>query len=215
MKKLLTLLVLLFSLQSLGLAAPNEDQKPIELLNDLNTNKKTVGIFLEAPLTYVKNETVRKIVPEKVVTKLPKTYFTILPYDDTEMAVRTYREDNRMIVNQYYSKPLNRADIINIAKEVKCDYALFIKIETGFPRARIGLFARSFETTVTCDVRLLNISTGKYVLSKQIVKDGTSTSIVLGVPSFDHAYTEALTKALDELVLDDKIITAELNTEIK
>ena len=160
-------------------------------------------------MTYVRNETVRKVVPEKVMAKLPKV-FSILPYDTTEMAARTYREDNRMIVNQYYSQPLNRADITKISKELKCDYALFIKIEAGPPRAKIGFLSSSFETTVTCDIRLLNVSTGKYVISKQIVKDGTSNGVYMFTPSFDVAYNEALEKALTEINFDPKIISGDM-----
>lgn len=164
-------------------------------------SNKTVGIFLEAPVTYVNNETVRRVIPEKAKKIFSSDKFTIIPFADTEMAARIYKEDNRMNVNQYFSQPFNRMDIQKISKDLNCDYALFITISNGPPRASSNLFSVSFKTSVTCDVRLLNIETGKYIVNKQIVKDGSSTS-VLGAPSFDHAYNEALEKALSELVID-------------
>lgn len=163
---------------------------------------KIVGVFLEASVTYVNNEKVRKLVPEKAAKLFPSTKFNLLPFDTTAMALRTYKEDNRMVVNQYYSQPVNRADIQKIAKELKCDYALFIIVTNDAPRVSAGLFSTTFRTTVTCDVRLLNVETANYLTSKQIVKDGSSTGIIMGIPSFDNAYNEALEKALDELTLD-------------
>ena len=166
------------------------------------TPKKTVGIFVEAPLTYVNNETVREMVPAKVKEKFPANRFKILPYDDTNMALKIYKEENDMYVNEFFSQPIKRADLQKIAKELGCDYAFFIRIENSMPRVSAGLFSTSFRTTVTCDVRLLDVATGKYIVNKQIVKDGSSTAIYAGVPSFDRAYNEALEKALNEIKID-------------
>ncbi|SMC63188.1 hypothetical protein [Sporomusa malonica] len=170
------------------------------------SDKPTIGIFMEAPITFVNNETVRKTVPEKTMSFFPKNTFNVLPFDTTSMELRTYKEDNRMIVNQYFSKPVNREDIQKIAKGLNCDYALFIIISNDAPRVSAGLFSMSFRTTVTCDVRLLDVATGKYLTSKQIVKDGSSTAIYMGAPSFDNAYREALGKALDELTIDTSVM---------
>ena len=165
-------------------------------------DKPTIGIFMEAPVTFVNNETVRKLVPEKAKSLFSTTMFNVLPFDTTSMELRTYKEDHRMIVNQYYSQPVNREDIQKISKPLNCDYALFITISNDAPRFSSGLFSMTFRTTVTCDIRLLDVSTGKYLTSKQIIKDGSSTAIYMGVPSFDNAYREALGKALSELTLD-------------
>jgi len=169
-------------------------------------DKTTIGIFMEAPVTFVNNETVRKTVPEKAKSLFPAGYFNVLPFDMTSMELRTYKEDNRMVVNQYYSQPVNREDIQKISKGLNCDYALFIIITNDAPRVSSGLFSITFRTTVTCDVRLLDINTGKYLTSKQIIKDGSSTAVYMGVPSFDKAYREALGKALEELTLDTSVM---------
>jgi len=192
MKRILLFLLLIFSFTAVAYADNF----------DTEYQPKTVGIFLEAPMSYVNNEIVRTMVPEKVRAIFPKFKFDILPYDKTDMALRTYKEDNRMIVNQYYSQPVNRKDIQQIGQSLNADYALFIIITNGPPRVSSGLLSVSFKTTVTCDVRLLNIATGEYVVSKQIIKDGKSTAIYAGVPSFDKAYNEALEKALQELTID-------------
>ncbi|MPM60463.1 hypothetical protein SDC9_107314 [bioreactor metagenome] len=197
-KKLILLFCILFLITPTAFAAIDSGVNPIVL----NTNQKVIGIFLEAPMTYVNNETVRQLIPEKSKEKLPSHLFKILPYEQTETALRTYKEDNRMIINQYYSQPVNRADIQKICKELGAEYALFITVNNSAPRVGAGLFTTSFRTTVSCDVRLLNVETGKYVFNKQIVKDGSSTSFYAGVPSFERAYREALEKALDELTID-------------
>lgn len=171
------------------------------------TNKKKVAIFLDAPLTYANNETVRKLVPDKAAKLFEETNLNVIPFDDSMLVLRTYLEDNRMIINEYYTQPLNREDIGKISKELGADYAFLIKISNSAPRASSFLFTVTFKTTVTCDVRLLDNATNKYIVSKSIVKDGSTTSIaILGMPDFNTAYTDALKKALDELNIDrDKL----------
>ena len=186
MRKLLLLTILSIILLS-GTCLAADDPQP-----------KLLGVFIEAPVTFVNNETVRQVLPEKIKAMVPNT-IAILPFDQTEMALRTYKEDNRMVVNQYYSQPVNRLDIQKIGKALNLTHALFIIINNDAPRFSAGLFSTTFKTTVTCDVRLLNIETGNYITSKQIVKDGSSTSVYMGVPSFDRAYREALLKALEEV----------------
>jgi len=198
-RKAIFLLVCLFAFPLICSAEPIQQQ---QVFFDTSNTKKVVGIFLEAPVTYVNNEKVRILVPEKTIPLFPRHLFTVLPFDKSSMALRTYKEDNRMVMNQYYSQPVNRSDIQKIAKELKADYALFIIISNGPPRVGAGLFSVSFRTTVTCDVRLLDVETGQYLASREIVKDGQSTAVYMGVPSFDNAYNEALEKALSELTLD-------------
>ena len=104
-----------------------------------NASTKTVGIFLEAPPTYVSNEKVRVLIPEKTIPIFPRTLFTVLPFDQTAMAVRTYKEDNRMVINQYVTTPMNRSDIQKVGKELKCDYVLWLKVDNSPPRVGAGL----------------------------------------------------------------------------
>ena len=196
MKKIYAILIFVLAIPCMALAS---------------FDKPTIGIFLEASPTYANNETVRQLVPEKAKALFPDAKFNVLPLDTTTMELRTYKEDHRMIVNQYYSQPVNREDIQKIAKPLKCDYALFIIVTNDVPRVSSGLFSISFKTTVTCDIRLLDIDTGKYLTSKQIIKDGSSTAVYMGVPSFNNAYNEALNKALNEITIDTSLLTKHLD----
>lgn len=163
---------------------------------------KVVAVMLDAPMTYVNNETVRTLVPKKAkeIFKAPK--FNVLPYDDSQMEFKIYREENDMIYNQYVSKPLKRSDLQAMGNELDANYILLIRLTNGAPRVSAGLFSVSFKTSINCDVRLLDVSQAKYVANKNIVKDGKSTAVIAGIPSYDKAYNDALKKALDELTLD-------------
>jgi len=199
MKSTIMSIVMFFLLIPSGFAAPPS-------IDNFPTAKSTIGIFMEAPVTFVNNEMVRKTVPEKAKSLFPAASFNVLPFDITSMELRTYKEDHRMNITPQYSQPVNRQDIQTISKNLNCDYALFIIITNEAPRVGAGLFSITFRTTVTCDVRLLDINTGKYLTSKQIIKDGSSTAIYMGVPSFDRAYRDALGKALDELTIDTSVM---------
>ena len=182
-----------------------------DILNQHFFPKKTVSVFLDAPISFVNNETVRKLVPEKANLLFEGTDILVLPFEQSMSALRTYKEDNRMIVNEYYSTPLNREDLRKITDETGSNYALFIKVTNSSPRVNAILFTITYETTVICDIRLLNIATNKYIISKEIVKDGSSTSIaILGMPDFNNAYIEALKKSLEEMLADKSNIMTQL-----
>ena len=210
-KLLFVVLILVFS--SVCLAAPADTPPPAPPPAD-SPALKTIGIFFEAPLTYANNERIRAMVPEKTVPMFPKQIFNVLPFEETSMAVRTYREDNRMMSNPYYPTPMNRSDIQKIGKELNCDYVLWVKVLNGPPRIGAGLFSISASTTINTDVRLLNIETAKYLISKEIVKDGKSTAIYMGMPSFENAYIEALEKAFAEFVIP-KAMLLEMSMGLK
>ena len=157
------------------------------------------------------NETVRKLVPEKANLLFEGTDILVLPFEQSMSALRTYKDDNRMIVNEYFSTQLNREDLRKITDETGSNYALFIKVTNSSPRVNSILFTITYETTVICDIRLLNIATNKYIISKEIVKDGSSTSIaILGMPDFNNAYIEALKKSLEEMLADKSNIMTQL-----
>lgn len=198
MKRLCIAVLVIFLLVPMAYA----DDLTSKDIFELYPAKKVVGVFLEAPVVFLNNEAVHVLIPEKAAEMFSKNRFKLLPFDQTERTMRTYKEDNRMIMNQYASMPLNRADFQTICKDLGADYALAISVTNGAPRASSALFVVTFKASITCDVRLLDINTGEYVISKQIVKDGTSSGTAFGMPSFDHAYNEALRMALDELTIE-------------
>ena len=204
MKKVWILATILFSiLFSTTAFASTMADKVKESVNVAPEDKRVVGIFMEAPVTFVNNEKVRELVPAKAKEMFSESRFTILPMDDTAMAMQIYKEDNHLETGTpYYTKPLNRKDIQAMAKTLKCNYALFITVANDAPRFSAGLFSFSYKTTVTCNFRVVNVETGEYAIAKQIVKDGQSTAIIGGLPSFDRAYMDALKKAFDEIKLD-------------
>ena len=64
------------------------------------------------------------------------------------------------------------------------------------------IFSTSAKTTVKCDIRVLDVKEAKYIFMKEIAKDGKSTSIMGGMPSFQKVYREAIEKSLSEVHLN-------------
>ena len=192
-KKILSAVIFLLAFSNIAIAnAP------------ASSPKKVIGIVLEAPATYANNQTVRELVPEKVAVLFPEDRFIVLPFEQTSAAVRTYREDKRLPDSGDHFVPLNREDIMTLLKPLNCDYAFFIKVTNSQPRTSSGVFTSTARTTVTCDIRLLDLKTGQYKITKEIIKDGRSTSGPMygGSPSLNRAYERALNSALDEIQID-------------
>lgn len=202
MKKLFMVLFMLLALTGVASAETMADKVKASA-NVAPEDKRIIGVFMEAPVTFVNNEKVRMMVPAKAKEMLSEPRFTILPMEDTAMAMQVYKEDNHLETGTpYYTKPLNRKDIQAMAQKLNCNYALFITVSNDAPRFSAGLFSFSYKTTITCNFRIVDVATGEYAIAKQIIKDGSSTAIIGGLPSFDNAYLDALKKAFDEMKID-------------
>jgi len=189
-KKILVVLLVVSSMISICSAA------------ETPSAKKVIGVFLEAPLNYENNSRAEKLIMDKTNKLFFSDNFIILPTDATALEMRTYREDNHLLVDQYSSQFLTRAQILTVSKNLSCDYALFITLSNETPDIIYGFFSKYFKTNVTCDLRLLDVRTGRYLFTKKITKEGANGAPYTGVPSFDTLYNNVLEKTLKALVID-------------
>lgn len=202
-KKSLFLLFTLMLITSLCYATePNNNQSMADkvAMAMFTGETKKLAILLDAPVTYADNEAIRKLVPEKVAKIFKSPNFEILPFDDAQMQKKIYREEHNMVTSDYATiSALKMADVQALGKQLGADYILFLNVNNTMPRISAGFFSMSFKTTITCDMRLMKVTDGKYSFMKQAVKDGSSTAVMYGVPSFNGAYRDALDKSLEDL----------------
>lgn len=173
--------------------------------------QEQVAVFIEAPITFCQQEKVHKMVDEKVALIFEKDKFEVMPLAQAINAVQIYRAENDMTALSSsgwgrYAVALKKEDIYSIAKELECDYVFFVRLSNDMPRYSSGLFHSSAKTTISCDVRVLNVAGNKYTFSKQVYSDGKSTAIYMGAPSFERAYFKAFSKALDKIKIDTSTI---------
>ena len=173
--------------------------------------QEQVAVFLEAPVTFCQEAKVHKMVDEKVALIFEKDKFEVMPLAQAINAVQIYRAENDMTALSSsgwgrYAVALKKEDIYSIAKELECDYVFFVRLSNDMPRYSSRLFHSSAKTTISCDVRVLNVAGNKYTFSKQVYSDGKSTAIYMGAPSFERAYFKAFSKALDKIKIDTSTI---------
>ena len=180
----------------------------VNAISSYTGETKKVSVLLDAPLGYVSNEEIRKIVVDKADEMFPTPQFLVTPFEDSQMMKQIYREEHGMPTTEYASNfgtTLKMADIQAIGQSLNTDYVLFIQVSDSGPSYSSsntwipfigGVSSTKAKTSVKCDVRIMNVKTGKYVAMKQTVKDGAdSSSSFMGIggdmPSFDKAYQEA------------------------
>ena len=191
----------------------------VNAISSYTGETKKVSVLLDAPLGYVSNEEIRKIVVDKADEMFPTPQFLVTPFEDSQMMKQIYREEHGMPTTEYASNfgtTLKMADIQAIGQSLNTDYVLFIQVSDSGPSYSSsntwipfigGVSSTKAKTSVKCDVRIMNVKTGKYVAMKQTVKDGAdSSSSFMGIggdmPSFDKAYQEAIERCLFELDID-------------
>ena len=205
MRKIFLLMISLCMFSSVCLASMADK---VNAISSYTGETKKVSVLLDAPLGYVSNEEIRKIVVDKADEMFPTPQFLVTPFEDSQMMKQIYREEHGMPTTEYASNfgtTLKMADIQAIGQSLNTDYVLFIQVSDSGPSYSSsntwipfigGVSSTKAKTSVKCDVRIMNVKTGKYVAMKQTVKDGAdSSSSFMGIggdmPSFDKAYQEA------------------------
>ena len=216
MRKVFLLMISLCMFSSVCLASMADK---VNAISSYTGETKKVSVLLDAPLGYVSNEEIRKIVVDKADEMFPTPQFLVTPFEDSQMMKQIYREEHGMPTTEYASNfgtTLKMADIQAIGQSLNTDYVLFIQVSDSGPSYSSsntwipfigGVSSTKAKTSVKCDVRIMNVKTGKYVAMKQTVKDGAdSSSSFMGIggdmPSFDKAYQEAIERCLFELDID-------------
>ena len=221
MKRLL-LVIMVFMVGVLTCVAPQE----------VSANRiKKVAVFLDTPATatsWVEGEDVINMVKEKSEKLFPKRKFEVLDLGTCQMAKKIYKEEHPLTQSAIYTNedgtqtsvstvetngyaaammhdvviPLKVSEAVEVGKELGADYILMLRVTNSMPTMSSGFFTITAKTTVKCDIRVLSVSEGKYIYMKEVTKDGKSTAVYAGAPSFKNAYKEAIEKSLSEVEID-------------
>lgn len=192
---------------------------------------KKVAIFLDTPATattWVEGEDVIKMVKEKSDKLFPKHRFEVLDLETCQMAKKIYKEEHPLtqttvVTNEdgtqtsvssvemsgYASAmmpdvvvPLKLSEAVEVGKQLEADYILMLRVTNSMPTMSSGFFTVTAKTTVKCDIRVLSVKEEKYIYMKEVTKDGKSTAVYAGAPSFKNAYKEAIEKSLSEVEIN-------------
>ena len=185
MRKIFLLMISLCMFSSVCLASMADK---VNAISSYTGETKKVSVLLDASLGYVSNEEIRKIVVDKADEMFPTPQFLVTPFEDSQMMKQIYREEHGMPTTEYASNfgtTLKMADIQAIGQSLNTDYVLFIQVSDSGPSYSSsntwipfigGVSSTKAKTSVKCDVRIMNVKTGKYVAMKQTVKDGADSS---------------------------------------
>ncbi|WP_346687461.1 CsgG/HfaB family protein [Megamonas hypermegale] len=220
MKKILLVLMSLCMLSSVCFASMADK---VNAISSYTGETKKVSILLDAPSGYAASEEIVDMVQTKADEMFPTPKFLITPFEDSQMMKTIYREDNGLstMPEQWassFGQALKSTDIQAIGKSLNTDYILFIQVSDSGPNYShsssfipIPIFgsvsSTKATTNVTCNIRVMDVNTGKYVVMKSTTRSGESSSTMVGgigssSPSFEKVYLEAIEKCLFELDID-------------
>ena len=218
MKKILLVLMSLCMLSSVCFASMADK---VNAISSYTGETKKVSILLDAPLGYVASEEITDMVQTKADELFPTPKFLITPFEDSQMMKTIYREDNGLATTEWastFGQALKSSDIQAIGKSLNTDYILFIQVsDSGVQQSHSSSFipipifgnisSSKATTNVTCNIRVMDVNTGKYVVMKSTTRSGESSSTMVGgigssTPSFEKVYLEAIEKCLFELDID-------------
>lgn len=169
--------------------------------------QEKVGILLEAPIEFCNDEKVHELIDNKTAVLFPKDRFEVMTTKDSVAATDNYRKANNMadMINEGrggYTKPMRMENVIGLGKQMGANYVLFFKLSNDAPKLGGNFLGMTVKANIICEIRVMNVSKGMYSINKQIVEKGKSTAIYQGIPSFNHAYFYAFTKAVNLLTFD-------------
>ena len=169
--------------------------------------EEKIGIVLEAPLDFCNDAEVQSLIDTKASSLFPKDRFKVMSTKDSVEAAANYRKNNKMsdVIGEGrggYTMPMRKDNVKAFGESIGANYVLFFKLSNDAPKYGTGFYSTSVKANIICEIRVMNVAKDMFTVNKQIVEKGKSTAVYAGLPSFNHAYKYAFTKALQMLTLD-------------
>lgn len=156
-----------------------------------------VGVIVDMPMI-LKNE--KGIISEidNGVRKIFKSYkFEIVPsLEESMLLVRQYRRDNGLIDQNGGGDFLKTKDVQNLGELFKSDYVFHIEAFPLALRGKASLFSARIKYNAICNLKVLNVRTGEFVIIKQFNEEGdTGTSYGKMIKHFSEFIPNSLNNA--------------------
>ena len=137
-----------------------------------------VCVIADIPMV-LKND---KAVLAEIDTNVRKVFrpykFDITPsLEETLLHLRQYRQDNGLIAPNGGGAFLKTKDVQNIGNLLKADYVFHIEAFPQGVRGKVSVFSARIKYDAVCNLKVLNVRTGEFVIVKQFTESGdTGTS---------------------------------------
>lgn len=157
----------------------------------------TVSVIADIPMM-LKNDkaTINEI--DNNVRKIFKSYkFEVTPnIEEALLLVRQYRQDNGLLAKNGGGDFLKTKDVQNLGKMFKTDYVFHIEAFPQALRGKASLFSARVKYNAICNLKVMNVRTGEFVIVKQFTEEGdTGTSYGKMVKHFSEFIPNSLNNA--------------------
>jgi hypothetical protein len=166
--------------------------------------KTKVAVIMDIPLIVGDEDKTKEAVVEKINEWFPPARYEIMDFDEAQLLVQEYREENDMIIyseNTREYKPLKITDIQEILKEYQPDLVLNARFARGTGKTVMTFWSIRTKVNVETDIRVLDFATGKYIQRYQKT-EAVGSGGMLGTTSASRSYRKGIIEALEGFVPD-------------
>jgi hypothetical protein len=199
-KKALSLVAL-----AIALLIPITASAAVDLLGNENegANPK-VAVILDIPLVVGDEDKTKEAIIEKINEWFPPEKYELIDFDQTQLLVEEYREENDMVIyseNTREYKPLKITDIQSILNEHAPDLVVNARFSRGMGKTVMTFWSRRTKINVETDIRVLDFKTGKYIQRYQKTA-AVGSGDVWGGSSASRSYRKGIIEGMAGFVPD-------------
>ena len=182
------------------LTAMGESPTSITTSPQPNTLKKTdtntVAIFVGVPSQGFEDpDAARNNIFESLQKQFITLGYEVIPLERSRTVGRSYQRENNPYNIPNFVYEFKKDDLVNMGTELNAGLVVHVSAVVTDVRFKPGFLTVSTQNTVTCDIRIIDSNSDKYLLDTNFAATGKSSS------SFDKAFLRALNKALEEINL--------------
>lgn len=193
MKKILLLFILSFFSFSIALT-------PTEAAINLSTAPKTkIAVVLDTPLIIGDDEKIKEVIFENLQMWFPAHKYELVNFDEVQLLVTEYREENDMVVyeeNTTTYKPLKIIDIVKIVKPFNPDFVINMKFTAGTGKTVATAFSHRTKINVTTSIKILNVKEKKYIQRYEATK-AEGSGDMWGNTSSSRSFRKGIAKGME------------------
>jgi len=157
---------------------------------------KQVSVIVDSPQLMHSDTEFYKAIDKKVRIIFASNRFVISPsIADALLQVHQYRQDHNMIMENGSGKFLSTSDVQSIGKQFGSNYVLHVETYAEGLNTKIGFFSAKIRYTTIVNLKLMDVTTGKFIQVKQFTQKGeTGTSGDALKTQFEVFVPECLSK---------------------
>lgn len=158
-----------------------------------------VAVLMDTPMVIGDDEKIKEPLLTKIQEWFPSNKYELADFDELQVLVTEYREENDMIIyeeNMKSYKPLKITDIEKIVETINPDLVVNLRCTAGMGKTVMTAFSVRTKINVTTNIRMLDMKEKKYI-QRYETTEAVGSGDIWGNSSAARSYRKGFIKGIE------------------